>query len=350
MFSLLSKNGRGSCMYDVVSLGEIMCRLSPLLNERLSYCNDFKRRIGGAEFNVVAALSNVGIRSAIITKIPANPLGIFAKNCLRSYGVSDDLLIYDNSPDARLGTYYTEDGAYPRKTSVVYDRKNSSFCSLNLEDIDRSVFNSSKIFHTTGISLALDEGIRENLIEIIKRFKLAGVKISFDVNFRANLWDESLARETIMKILPYVDIFFCSEETANRTFLRKGSIEEILKGFSKDFDISIVASTKRTVHSPKNHSFTSYMYDAKTDKVYTEKPYENIDVVDRIGSGDAYIAGALYGLIKYNNDCLKALQYGNAFSVLKNTILGDILRSDIAEINSVIASHNGTGSTSEMNR
>lgn len=328
-----------------------MCRLSPSeANERLSRCDEFKRQIGGAEFNVVSALSNVGMRTAIITKIPDNALGVFVKNSLRSYGVSDDLLVYDNSPDSRIGIYYSEGGAYPRKPSVVYDRKNSSFCSLKSEDICSKMFTSSEIFHTTGITLALGEQIRNNTIEIIKLFSQAGAKISFDVNFRANLWDETLARKTITKILPYVDIFFCSEETAKRTFKKTGTISEMLKSFSDDFDIPIVASTKRTAHSPKLHSFTSFIYEKESDILYSEQPYENIDVVDRIGSGDAYIAGVLYGLINNNYDCFKALQYGNAFSVLKNTIPGDVLCSSLPEINSVIATHNGTGSASEINR
>lgn len=337
--------------FDVISLGEIICRLSPSNpNERLSRCEEFKRQIGGAEFNVVSALSTVGARTGIITKIPDNPLGTYVKNSLRSYGVSDDLLIYDHSDNARLAIYYSEAGAYPRKPSVIYDRKNSSFCHLKLEDIKSYMYHSSKIFHTTGITLALGKQIRKNTIEIIKCFHQAGVKISFDVNFRANLWSETLAQETITEILPYVDIFFCSEETSRRTFKKTGSIKEILKSFSKDFNIPIVCSTKRTVHSPKLHSFTSFVYDAKSDTVYTEAPYENIDVVDRIGSGDAYIAGVLYGLLNNNDSPIKALQYGNAFSVLKNTIPGDTLCSSLAEINSIIATHNGTGSTSEINR
>lgn len=336
--------------YEVISLGEIICRLSPPINERLSRCNAFTRQIGGAEFNVVSALSNVGIRSAIITKIPNNSLGAFVKNSLRSFGVSDDLLIYDNSLKSRLGIYYSESGASPRKPAVVYDRENSSFYNLALEDIDPKVYSSSRIFHTTGITLALDEHIRDTAIEIIKKFHEAGTKISFDVNFRANLWNEDLAFETISKILPYVDIFFCSEETAKRTFHKSGSIHEILKSFAKEYDISIVASTQRTVFSPKKHSFTSFIYNSKKDVFYTESPYVNIDVIDRIGSGDAYIAGTLYGLLTSNYDCAIALKYGNAFSVLKNTIPGDVLYSDLAEINSIIDAHNGHGSTDELKR
>ena len=337
--------------FNVVTFGEIICRLSPSnTNERLSRCDEFKRQIGGAEFNVASALSNVGMPTAIISKIPDNSLGVFVKNSLRSYGVSDDLLVYDKSPEARLGIYYSESGAYPRKPSVIYDRKNSSFCNLKPEDINPYVFGSSKVFHTTGITLALDEQIRKNTIEIIKLFSQAGAKISFDVNFRANLWSEELARETIMEILPFVDIFFCSEETARRTFQKTGNIQDILKEFSIDYNIPIVASTKRIVHSPKLHSFTSFAYCKATDMVYTEVPYENIDIIDRIGSGDAYIAGFLYGLINNNYNCFKALRYGNAFSVLKNTIPGDVLYSSLSEINSIIEEHNSTGFLNEINR
>lgn len=336
--------------FDVVSLGEVLCRFSPNNGERLSQSDNLKRQIGGAELNVVSALSNVGCRSAIITKIPNNENGIFVKNSIRSFGVSDDLLIYDNSDEARLGTYYSEAGAYPRKPTVIYDRRNASFCSLQIDDIPPTVFTNAKIFHTTGITLALKSNICENAIKILKKFKENNSQISFDVNFRSKLWNEKQARETIRRILPYIDIFFCSEETFRKTFKQTGSIEDIMRKFSYEFDISVIASTKRTVHSPKVHSFTSFIYDAKHDTIHTENPYGNIEVVDRIGSGDAYIAGVLYGLLKNNWSCEKALQYGNAFSALKNTIAGDILSSNLAEINSIIEAHNGNGSSSEMNR
>lgn len=327
--------------FDVISLGEVLCRFSPCNGERLSQGENFKRQIGGAELNVVSALSNLGCRSAIITKIPNNQNGTFVKNSIRSFGVSDDLLVYADSK-ARLGIYFSETGAWPRKPTVIYDRLNSSFCSLQIDDIPSIAFSSAKIFHTTGITMALNSEIRNTAIEILKKFKENGSKISFDVNFRGNLWTEDLAREVILEILPYIDILFCSEETFRRTFRQKdGSLGDIMRSFSKQFDISIIASTKRIAHSPKVHSFCSYIYDANQDTIYSEAPYENIDVIDRIGSGDAYIAGVLYSLLNMDWDCQKALQYGNAFSVLKNTLPGDILCSNITEINSVIAEHNG---------
>ena len=170
------------------------------------------------------------------------------------------------------------------------------------------------------------------------------------MNFRGNLWTGEEARECIEQILPYVDIFFCSEDTARLTFQKTGTAREMMKSFTEEYPISIVASTQRVVHSPKSHTFGSVIYDAARDEYYEEEPYRNIDVVDRIGSGDAYIAGALYGLLSSGGDCMKAVRYGNAASALKNTIPGDLPTSDLEEMNMIIREHNQKGPQSEMSR
>ena len=185
---------------------------------------------------------------------------------------------------------------------------------------------------------------------MIKRFKEAGTLVSFDVNFRGNLWTGEQAKECIEKILPYVDIFFCSEDTARLTFRKTGTAREMMKSFTDEYPISIVASTQRVVHSPKRHTFGSVMYDAKRDMYYEEEPYRDIEVVDRIGSGDAYISGALYGLLTGDFDCAKAVRYGNATSAVKNTIPGDLPSSDLEEIESIIKAHSQKGPQSEMAR
>ena len=272
------------------------------------------------------------------------------KGKIRSFGVSDDFFMYDHSPSARLGIYYYENGAYPRKPKVIYDRNNSSFFSLDINEIPEAVYTASKCFHTTGITLALSEQVRETTIEMVKRFKAAGTLVSFDVNFRGNLWSGDQARETILKILPYVDIFFCSEDTARLTFLKTGTAKEMMKSFTEEYPISIVASTQRIVHSPKLHTFGSVIYDAARGEYYEEEPYRNIEVVDRIGSGDAYISGALYGLLSSGGDCAKAVAYGNATAAVKNTIPGDLPSSNLDEIETIIQAHNATGYQSEMAR
>ena len=174
--------------------------------------------------------------------------------------------------------------------------------------------------------------------------------ISFDVNFRGNLWSGPEAKECIEAILPYVDIFFCSEDTARLTFLKEGDLKNMMKEFAEEYNLKIVASTQRIVHSPKCHTFGSVIYNAVEDMYYEEEPYHNIDVVDRIGSGDAYISGVLYGLLTYNMDCRRALEYGNATGAMKNTVPGDLLIADLKEIDGMIKDHQATGYVSEMER
>lgn len=336
--------------FDVLALGELMLRLSPPDNERMTRGNTFRKQVGGAELNAITGAAMLGLRCGIISKLPANDLGTFVKNTVREGGVSDDYLVYDSGKDARLGVYYYESGAYPRKPRIVYDRKNSSINKIDVADYDDELYGMTRCFHTSGITLALSRQVRETAIEMIKRFKAQGALISFDVNFRGNLWTGAEAKECIETILPYVDIFFCSEETARLTFLKTGDARSIMKSFTREYPVSIVASTQRIVHSPKRHTFGSIIYSAREDTFYEEEPYADIEVVDRIGSGDAYISGVLYGLLSHEGDYRRALEYGNAVSSLKNTIPGDLLSTDLKEIDGIIKEHQSTGRVSEMDR
>ena len=335
--------------FDALALGEILLRLSTPSNERIVRGDTFEKCAGGAELNVVSGISMMGLRTGIISKVPKNDIGTYVKNHIRFCGVSDDCLIYDDSKDARLGIYFYENGAYPRKSSVVYDRRHSSITTISMEEIPEETFTSTKLFHTSGITLALSPQTRAVTVECIKRFKENGTLISFDVNFRSNLWDEATAKECIKEILPYVDILFVSEETSRRTFGKEGAVKDIMKSYTKEYDISIVATTERTVISPKKHTFTSTIYNAIEDKYYEEAPYEKIEVIDRIGSGDAYVSGVLYGLLAYD-ECQKALEIGNAASAIKNTIPGDLPSTDLNEIEKIINTHKNKGPQSEMNR
>lgn len=335
--------------FDILSLGEILLRLSAPVNERIVRGSVFEKRAGGSELNVVSGTSLLGLRTGIISKVPDNELGTYVKNRIRYCGVSDDYLSYDDSEDARLGVYYYESGAHPRKPSVVYDRRHSSINTLTLDDIPEEVYHNTRLFHTSGITLALSENVRETTINAIKKFKVANTLISFDVNFRANLWTEAEARSCIESILPFVDILFISEETSRRMFQKTGDLKDIMRSYCEDYPISIVATTERKIISPKNHTFGSTIFNSKNNTYYHEEPYYNIDVVDRIGSGDAYVAGVLYGLLTYD-DCQKALEYGNASSTVKNTIPGDLPSSDLKEINRIIKSHQNIGNESELNR
>lgn len=335
--------------YDVLSLGEILLRLSPENNEKISRSNTFEKQVGGAELNVLSGISLLGLKTGMISMLPESDLGMFAKNRMGEVGVTDEYIRYDSEYDSRLGIYYYEGGSFPRKPRIVYDRRNTSFYKLNAEDFPEEMYSSAKCFHTTGITLALNEKMRSNIKYMMKKFKEAGALVSFDVNFRSNLWTGEEAKLYIEEILPYVDVFFCSESTAKLTFNKTGDLKTIMKSFTDEYPISYVVSTQRTVHSPKIHSFGSMIYNAKEDEYYEEEPYEKIEVVDRIGSGDAYISGALYGLIKFNGDCRKAVEFGDACGAIKNTIPGDMSACYYNEIVDVIEAHK-SNDESEMKR
>lgn len=339
----------GDGRFDLLTFGEIMLRLSPPGYDLMTRGDVFDKRAGGSELNVASGVALLGLRCGVISRLPKNSLGMYVRNRIRFEGVSDDYLIYDDSPEARLGIYYYENGAAPRKPSIVYDRMNSSITRISLDEIPTDVYSSTRMFHTSGITLALNENTRKVSLEMIKRFKEKGALVSFDCNYRANLWSEEDARNTIKSILPYVDILFVSEETSRRMMQKEGELSDIMKSYTQEFPVKIVCTTQREVISPKKHNFTSTIYSADHDKFYTEKPYTGIDVIDRIGSGDAYVSGVLYGLLKYN-DPAKALAYGNATSSVKNTVPGDLPASDLQVIDSVIRNHNADGPVSELNR
>lgn len=334
--------------FDVLGLGEVLLRLSPSSKERILNGETFEKRAGGSELNVVSGVSLLGLRTGIITKLPYNEIGKYVKNRIRFTGVSDDFIIYDQSKGARLGIYYYEGGAAPRKSVVVYDRGNSSFTSIKVGEINPSAFSKTKFFHVSGITMALNQDLREEVKELIKEFKANGAMISFDVNFRATLWSEAEAREAITEILPYIDFLFISEETCRKMFGKTGTMDEIMKSFSKEYGCKMVASTQRTVISPTRHTWNSTIYSSEDDTFYSEEPYEEIEVIDRIGSGDAYLSGVLFGYIKYN-DFQKALEFGNAMAAVKNTVSGDLPVSDFQEISRIINDRK-THNTSEMVR
>ena len=336
--------------FDALGIGEVMLRLSPTGKERISHSETFEKMAGGSELNVVSGISMLGLRTGMITKLPKSEIGKFIKHKIRFAGTSDDYILYDNSEEKRLGIYYYESGAYPRLPIVSYDRKFSSFTSFKAEELPSNIYNTTKIFHTSGITLALCHEIRREVTKMIKSFHDAGAIISFDVNYRASLWSEEAAKASITKFLPLIDILFISEETLRRMFGMTGTLREIHKHFAELYpNLSVIASTSRTVVSPTKHNFTSLVYDCKENRHFEEAPYENIDVVDRIGSGDAYVAGALYGLIKHG-DIENAVRYGNAMAALKNTIFGDMIVSDLTEVDRIITAHNSTGPKSEMIR
>lgn len=332
---------------DLCTMGEVLLRLSEAENEVIARGTLLHKEAAGSEMNIAAGVSMMGLQTAFLSRLPRNDVGQFVMRSLRSYGVSEEYIQWDYSDEARLGVMYYENGVSPRKPRVVYDRGSTSFWGIGLPG---EFSPSPSCFHTSGITLALCRNTSDTAEESMKQFKRAGSMISFDVNYRANLWSGDEARDHIEQILPLVDILFCSEDTARLTFGKKGTLPEIMKSFAREYPLKAVISTKRTVHSPKCHTFGSLIYVPEEECFYEEAPYERIDVVDRVGSGDAYVSGVLYGLLACSGDWKRAMEYGNAIGAVSHTLQGDLPALNAERIEAIIRDHQNTGFRTELDR
>jgi 2-dehydro-3-deoxygluconokinase len=305
-------------MFDVVSLGEAMLRLVPPNYERIEQANSFKVTIGGAELNVVADLSRLGIRTAWISKLPLNPMGRMIANKAREQGVDTSHIIWSNA--GRAGLYFVEFGSTPRATSVIYDRGNSTASMLMPGEVKwDEVFEDSKVFHTSGITPALSRGCREVTMEAFESARRAGCKTSFDLNYRAQLWPPAEAKECYEQLLDKVDILITTQFDAEEVLGYTGTYGEIAKQLSDDFGIPIIAITLRRVISVLRGTWTSLVY--ADGKFYTDDETE-IEIVDRFGAGDAFSAGFIYGYLR--NGVEQGQKIGNAIASLKHSVPGDM--------------------------
>jgi 2-dehydro-3-deoxygluconokinase len=305
-------------MFDVVSLGEAMLRLVPPNYERIEQANSFKVTIGGAELNVVADLSRLGIRTAWISKLPLNPMGRMIANKAREQGVDTSHIIWSDA--GRAGLYFVEFGSTPRATSVIYDRGNSTASMLMPGEVKwDEVFEDSKVFHTSGITPALSRGCREVTMEAFESARRAGCKTSFDLNYRAKLWPPAEAKECYERLLDKVDILITTQFDAEEVLGYTGTYGEIAKQLSDDFGIPIIAITLRRVISVLLGTWTSVVY--ADGKFYTDDETE-IEIVDRFGAGDAFSAGFIYGYLR--NGVEQGQKIGNAMASLKHSVPGDM--------------------------
>lgn len=340
-----SKRGSGM-KYDLLTFGEILLRLSPVGGSRLKSEGMLRKDGGGAELNVAAGAAQLGLCTAVCSKLPDNALTDFILAQAASLGVASEVL-RDSSPTARLGTYYFEPASAPRKPAVVYDRKFSSMTTLQTKELDFNALCDTRMLHVSGITLGLGEPVRSATIALMKAAKEAGVLLSFDINYRANLWTDQEERAVVEPLLPLFDVLFISEESFRRMFGQWGELVELQQKFARKYGLSYVLSTSREALTPSHHTFTSTVFSAKEEAVFTEPPYE-IDVVDRIGSGDAFVAGALAGILQTDSG-ETAMRMGNAMAAVKCTIPGDLTVTAAREIQKIMDQHREQ-STSEMDR
>ncbi len=328
-------------MGRVVSLGEIMLRLSTNAGTRLSQTGQFDAYYGGSEANVAISLAHFGHESYFASKVPANALGDGAKKHLQSNGVDTSFLLRGGP---RLGTCYTETGISERATSVIYDRANSSFSLMTGNDWGE-LFQNVDIFHISGITPALSPQWKELAIGLIRKAKESGCRISFDVNYRSKLWTQEECKQTLKKVLPLVD--FCSAGKMDARYLLdipevKQDGDTILPYYQKMQErypnITAFYSTKRTVKSASANELIGTFWSQES---YVEsRSYQITPIVDRIGGGYAFVAGILHGLLVKTNP-QELIDFATAASVLKHTVYGDCNAFSEAEVKDFVKTGSG---------
>ncbi|MHB1688219.1 MAG: PfkB family carbohydrate kinase [Ignavibacteriaceae bacterium] len=335
----------------VITFGEIMLRLSTPGYSRFVQAQNFDVTFGGGEANVAVSLSNYGLESYFVTKLPKHEIGQSAVNHLRRFGVKIDFIIRGGN---RIGIYFLETGASQRASKVIYDRAGSSISEINKNEIDwQEIFKHAKWFHWTGITPALGKNLHQCLIEACKCAKDTGVTISCDLNFRAKLWTEKEAQSVMIPLMEYVDICIANEEDSekslgikmNKSNVEKGEIEideyfELAKRLKSKFDFNTVSITLRESYSASRNGWSAILLDDKDCKEPCRSKYYDINIVDRVGGGDSFASGLIYGLLRKTNT-KEALEFAVAASCLKQTIPGDFNLVSVEEVEKLLK---GSGS------
>ena len=306
-------------MYDVVTFGEAMIRLSPSHFQRLEQATGLDLNVGGAELNVAVGVTRFGMKSAWVSKLPKNGLGYLVRNRAQEFGIDCSHIVW--SDRGRAGIYFVEFGASLRASSVLYDRANSAISMVQPGEIDwTKVFSGSKHFHVSGITPALSASASEVTVEALKAAKKAGLTVSYDLNYRNKLWSPADAKKIQEPIMADVDVLITTEEDTNVVFgIKEKNYEAVAEKLAQTFKLKVVAITLREDLSVWRNHWTAIAY--QDGKIFRDKKYE-VEIVDRVGAGDSFTAGFLYGWIK-EKDVEKGVRYGNAFAALKHTVPGD---------------------------
>jgi len=317
----------------LVTFGETMIRLSPPNHERLEQTSALDVRVGGSELNAAVAACRLGLDVSYVTRLTRNPLGRMIENKAREHGVDTSHIAWTD--EDRVGTYYIEFGASPRANAVIYDRRDSAISRIQPGEIDwATVFDGAGLFYTSGITAALSPSAAEATIEAVRMAHEAGVKVCVDLNYRARLWSQEEARKVMTEIAGWTDILFTTEEDTKRVFgIEEKSYEDVARRLADTFNLETVAITLRENPSVWKNVWTAIAYDKASGEIH-RAPTFDIEVVDRVGSGDSFVGGFLAGYVAEGTAL--GVRYGVGMSALKQTLPGDLNWSTREEVDRVL--------------
>jgi 2-dehydro-3-deoxygluconokinase len=320
-------------MYDLVTFGEAMIRLSPPDFKRLEQTTTLDLNIGGAELNVAVGAARLGLKSAWISKLPDNPLGRMIANKARELGVDVSQVIWEK--EGRAGLYFLEYGAMPRSSSVLYDRGNSSFSIIQPDEVKwEEVFKSAQFFQLTGITPAVSHSAAAAALEALQKARASGCKISLDLNYRAKLWSPEAANRTLAPMMEFVDILITTKGDTRTILGIEAENDETLARLLLDkYPIEMVAVSYRAGDAVWKSLWSALAMNR--EKTCTTRTYD-VEIVDQVGRGDSFAAGFLYGVIA-DKDIQKGLDYGVAFAALKHSFPGDFNWCTREEVDALLA-------------
>lgn len=336
----------------VVTMGEIMLRLSTPGNERFIQADEFDVCYGGGEANVAVSLANYGYDTQFVTAVPDNSIGACAVAALRKHNVGTDFIAKSGE---RLGIYFLETGSAMRASNVVYDRAHSAISTAAVDEFDfDAIFKDADWFHFTGITPAVSDAAIELTEAALKAARKAGVTVSVDLNFRKKLWSSEKAQKVMTNLMQYVDVCIGNEEDAEKvlgfkakeTDVTKGELnlagyEDVFNQMADRFGFKYIISSLRQSYSASNNGWSACIMDGKTREFYHSRSYSVTPIVDRVGGGDSFAAGVICGLLD-GKDMKQALEFGVAASALKHTIPGDFNLVTRAEVDN-LAGGDGSG-------
>jgi 2-dehydro-3-deoxygluconokinase len=327
----------------VVTFGEIMLRLSPPGFLRFGQTQSLDMTFGGGEANVAVSLSNYGMETDFVTRLPENDWGHACIAWLKSFGVGTGKILRSGS---RMGLYFLENGAAQRGSKVLYDRDGSSIATIKKGMVDwNKVFEDADWFHWTGITPAISAGLCEVCMEGILKARQKGLTVSCDLNYRAKLWKwGKKAAEVMPELVKHCDIAIGNEEDADQVFgirapgtdVQSGTVEAgkfkfVAKELKKKFpNLKRIGITLRGSINASHNTWSGILYDGKY--FFIGPRFDITNIVDRVGTGDAFAGGLIYGLRSYGKDLQKALDFAVAASCLKHSIAGDVNRVSIDEV------------------
>ncbi len=316
-----------STSVDLVTFGETMIRLSPRNDERLEQASQLDARVGGSELNTAVAAARLGLHTQYVTRLTGNPLGKMIRNKAREQGVDTCEIVWTDKD--RVGTYYVEFGASPRANSVIYDRADSAMAGIQPDDVDWSrILSGKRAFHTSGITPALSPGACQTTEAAVDAAKKAGLIVSIDLNYRARLWTPAEARDVMTRLVRRADVLITTEEDTERVFgIREGSYEQVARRLAKEFSLRAVAITLRETPSVWRNTWSAVVV---ADGEVFRGPTYDIEVVDRVGAGDSFGGGFLYGYLTDGPET--GVRYGVTVSALKQTNPGDFVWADKEEV------------------